>query len=140
MFAESRWQRLYKEAKTCSHLNDNKCFVSFIGIYSTQDHPFALVFEFMDRLSLRGYLRDNQDIGRLELVRSIVTSIAFYLLTVSTPAIGNSSWSGVYAQRWYRPWKSQDCAHPCMATLITGSQPSRQMSLWAAMGVSVSQV
>lgn len=54
----------------CSRLNDNdKNFVSFIGVYSTQDHPFGLIFKFMDQLNLRGYLRKTQDIARLELVR-----------------------------------------------------------------------
>lgn len=56
---------------TCSRLNDGgKSFVPFIGIYSTRDHPFALVFKFMDHLNLRGYLGDNKNVGRLELVRS----------------------------------------------------------------------
>jgi len=54
----------------CSRLNDNdESFVSLIGVYSTREHPFALVFRFMDRLNLRGCLRKHQDIGRLELVR-----------------------------------------------------------------------
>ena len=53
-----------------SRLNGNdKSFVSFIAIYSTREHPFGLVFKFMDQLNLRGYLRKNQDIARLELVR-----------------------------------------------------------------------
>jgi len=53
-----------------SRLSGNdKSFVSFIAIYSTQEHPFGLVFKFMDQLNLRGYLRKNQDIARLELVR-----------------------------------------------------------------------
>ena len=54
----------------CNRLNDNdKSFISFIAIYSTREHPFGLVFKFMDQLNLRGYLRKNQDIARLELVR-----------------------------------------------------------------------
>jgi len=52
----------------CSHLNDNEGFVSFIGVYSTREHPFALVFKFMDNQNLRWYLRNNQDIVRMELV------------------------------------------------------------------------
>jgi hypothetical protein len=54
----------------CNRLNDNdKSFASLIAIYSTREHPFGLVFKFMDQLNLRGYLRKNQDIFRLELVR-----------------------------------------------------------------------
>ena len=57
------------EALTYSLLNDNdKIFVPFIGVYSTREHPFALVFKFMDRQNLREYLGDNQDIERLGLV------------------------------------------------------------------------
>ena len=41
----------------------------FIGVYSTLEYPMALVFEFMDRLNLREYLRNNKDVGRRELVR-----------------------------------------------------------------------
>jgi len=54
----------------CSRLNDSdKSFVTLIGVYSTREHPFALVFEFVDRLNLRRHLGNNQNIGRLELVR-----------------------------------------------------------------------
>lgn len=53
-----------------SRLNDNdKNFVPFIAIYSTREHPFGLVFKFMDNSNLRSYLRNNQDTARLELVR-----------------------------------------------------------------------
>ena len=40
----------------------------FIGIYSTPEYPLALVFEFMGHMNLREYLRDKNDISRLELV------------------------------------------------------------------------
>lgn len=43
--------------------------VPFIGVYSTPDHPLALVFEFMDNLNLGEYLRNNHDIGKVDLVR-----------------------------------------------------------------------
>jgi hypothetical protein len=50
--------------------DDDKSFVSFIGIYSTPEHPFGLVFRFMDQLNLGGYLRKNRDTGvGLELVK-----------------------------------------------------------------------
>ena len=42
--------------------------VPFIEIYSTLEHPSALVFDFIDRMNLRGHLRNNKDVGRLELV------------------------------------------------------------------------
>jgi len=44
--------------------------VPFLGVYSTPEHPLALVFEFMDHANLREYLRNNRNVGRLELVGS----------------------------------------------------------------------
>ena len=43
--------------------------VPFIGVYSAREHPFALVFWFMEHLNLRDYLKNHRDIGKLELVR-----------------------------------------------------------------------
>ena len=57
----------------CTRLSD-KYIVPFIGIYSTLEHPFALVFEFMEHRNLREYLRNNRDAGRVELVRSSLPS------------------------------------------------------------------
>ena len=60
---------MHKEASTCSYLNDNgKSFVPFIGVYSTKEHPFALVFELMEHLNLSVYLRNNREVGRVDLV------------------------------------------------------------------------
>lgn len=54
----------------CSHLSSTgRPFVPFIAVYSTPEHPFGLVFEFMEHLDLGNYLRDNPDIPRLGLVR-----------------------------------------------------------------------
>ena len=63
-------------------LLSNKHLVPFIGVYSTPEHPFALVFEFMEHLNLREYLRNNRDVGKLELVRF---HPRFFLLPVSVP-------------------------------------------------------
>ena len=63
-------QRFYKEALACSRLKDRN-IVPFIGAYSAPKYPLALVFKFMDNLNLREYLRDNEDAGRRELVRSL---------------------------------------------------------------------
>ena len=62
------WQRFYKEALTCSRLKGQST-VPFIGVYTTPKRPLTLVFEFMDHLNLREYLRKNDDAGRSELVR-----------------------------------------------------------------------
>lgn len=60
-------QRFHHEAFACARLSDLRV-VPFIGVFSTREHPYALVFELMDHLNLRGYLKRNQDVGRLELV------------------------------------------------------------------------
>ena len=52
----------------CTRLS-NKHVVPFIGVYSTPEHPLALVFEFMEHLNLGEYLRNNRDAGKLGLVR-----------------------------------------------------------------------
>ena len=61
-------QRFHNEVLACSRLNEEDV-VPFIGLYSTLKHPLALVFEFMDHLNLREYLRSDLDAGRRELVR-----------------------------------------------------------------------
>ena len=54
----------------CSRLSGtDKHFVPFIAVYSTPEHPFGLVFGFMEHLNLRDYLRNNPDTPRLKLVR-----------------------------------------------------------------------
>ena len=83
-------QRMYKEALMYSHLNGTgRSFVPFIAVYSTPEHPFGLVFEFMEHLNLGDYLRNNPDIPRLELVRPcrqiccIVSSSRHQLLEIA---------------------------------------------------------
>jgi len=70
LLAEGYPQRLFKKALTYSRFTDSdNIFLSFAGVYSTHEHPFALVFELMDQLNLKTYLKNNQDIRRLKLVR-----------------------------------------------------------------------
>jgi serine/threonine protein kinase len=42
--------------------------VPFVGVYSTEAHPFGLVYEYMDGLDLKQYLRSRPDVGKLKLV------------------------------------------------------------------------
>ncbi|KAF9646932.1 kinase-like protein [Thelephora ganbajun] len=70
--------RLCKEASTCGRLNNsNNNLVSFIGVYSTCEHPFALVFEFMDHLNLGEYLRNNREIWRMKLLLEIARGLSY---------------------------------------------------------------
>ena len=42
--------------------------VPLVGVYSTEAHPFGLVYEYMDGLDLRQYLRNEHGVDRLNLV------------------------------------------------------------------------
>lgn len=39
-----------------------------VGVYSTEGHPFGLVYEYMDGLDLRQHLRNEPNARRLKLV------------------------------------------------------------------------
>jgi len=51
----------------CSRLS-HRNIVSFIGIYSTTEHPFSLVFSFEESLDLGQYLWTHPTARRLDLV------------------------------------------------------------------------
>ena len=61
-------QRFYHEVFACTRLSDQNV-VPFVGVYSTWEHTFAPVFGFMEHLNLGECLRNNQTVGKLELVR-----------------------------------------------------------------------
>ena len=42
--------------------------VPLVGVYSTDAHPFGLVYEYMDGLDLRQYLKNEHDVDKLKLV------------------------------------------------------------------------
>jgi len=43
--------------------------VSLVGVYSTEAHPFGLVYEYMDGLDLKQYMKNEPNLRRLKLVR-----------------------------------------------------------------------
>ena len=102
-------QRLYKEALVSSYLNDidGDNFVPLLGIYSTPQHPFSIVFKSMDHGNLRDYLASNQDAPKVELVCSRVRMSAFRHPDVSKPALAGGSRPEDHAQPWHHPWKYQ---------------------------------
>ena len=60
-------QRLHNEVHVWTFLhNRGMDVVPFVGVYSTEAHPFGLVYEYMD--SLGQYLMDGPNVGRLKLV------------------------------------------------------------------------
>lgn len=61
-------QRFCNEAHVFNLLRDADV-VPLVGVYSTDTHPFGLVYEYMDGLDVRQYLRNKPHVGRLELVR-----------------------------------------------------------------------
>ena len=73
--AYSKWynadasQRFHNEVRVRSLLHHrNVNVVPFLGVYSTETHPFALVYEHMDGLDLKQYLRNEPNAGKLKLV------------------------------------------------------------------------
>ena len=76
--------------------------VPFIGIYSSPEHPSALIFEFMEQLNLREYLRNNRGVRRLELVGSNCIFPTHHL-NVSWSAVGDSTRCGTNPQAEHRP-------------------------------------
>lgn len=42
--------------------------VPLVGVYSTETHPFGLIYEYMDGLDLKQHLRNQPNVGTLELV------------------------------------------------------------------------
>ena len=107
-------QRLYREALLCGHLNgaNDVNFVPFLGIYSSRDHPFALVFKFMSYGSLNEYSRNNQEIGRVKLVRSHPMPPILHHLNVLMSAVANCQRTRGHAPPGYHPRKHQDCTSP----------------------------
>jgi len=42
--------------------------VPLVGVYSTESHPFGLIYEYMEGLDLKQHLRNQPNVGKLELV------------------------------------------------------------------------
>ena len=96
-------QRFSNEVRVCSilHRRDVNA-VPFVGVYSTETHPFALVYEYMDGLDLEQYLRSESNAKRLELV--LVPLYIRSTLGISTliMATGDRYWSKLAPHA--RPW------------------------------------
>ena len=61
-------QRFHNELRVLGLLRKDISAVPFIGVYSTEIHPFGLVYEYMDGFDLRQQLRNKPDVGRMSLV------------------------------------------------------------------------
>ncbi|KAF9778003.1 kinase-like domain-containing protein [Thelephora terrestris] len=69
--------RFYQEALVCSYFNsiDDRSFAPFFGIYSSEEHPFALVFEIMEHRNLGEYLRNNKDVRRIDSLLQVARGL-----------------------------------------------------------------
>ena len=62
-------QRFCNEVHVCDLLHHSDVgAVPFVGVYSTKEHPFGLVYEHMENLDLGQYLKNEPDVDRLKLV------------------------------------------------------------------------
>lgn len=62
-------QRFHNEVHVWTLLHQQDVgVIPLVGVYSTEDHPFCLVYEYVDGLDLRQYLRDKPNAGRMKLV------------------------------------------------------------------------
>ena len=63
-------QRYCNEVRVCSLLCNRDVGVAmFVGAYSTEAHPFGLIYEYMDGLDLKQYLTNEPYVGKLKLVQ-----------------------------------------------------------------------
>ena len=64
-------QRYHNEIRACSLLHlKGAGVVPFVGTYSTEEHPFGLIYEYMDGLDLNQCLRSQSHVCRLKLVHA----------------------------------------------------------------------
>ena len=84
-------QRFYNEAQVCALLRRRDVeTVPLVGVYSTEIHPFGLVYEYMDGLDLRQYLRNKPNAERLKLVPIPMHPVP--LLPANPLMLLNNSW------------------------------------------------
>ena len=86
-------QRFYNEVRMCSLLHHGDVeVVSLVGVYSTEAHPLGLVYEYMDGLDLRQYLRNKPNAARLKLV--LIPISTSRMLSTNHPTFFVNSWWG----------------------------------------------
>ena len=101
-------QRFHNEIRICGLLHhEDVDVVPFVGVFSTEAHPFCLVYERMS-LDLRQHLGNEQNVGGLKLVPIPLYALGVSLLTFLTTAEGYCSKFEVLAQSRYYPRRFQD--------------------------------
>ena len=62
-------QRYYNEIRVCNLLHRRDIgAVAFVAAYSTESHPFGIIYEYMDGLDLQQFSKHEPYAGRLKLV------------------------------------------------------------------------
>ena len=76
-------QRYYNEVHVCNLLRHRGVgVVAFVGAYNTEAHPFGLIYEYMDGLDLKQYIRDKPYVKRLKLVQVPLPAFSVTYLTL----------------------------------------------------------
>ena len=61
-------QRFHNEIRVHSLLHGDVDVVPLVGVYSTEAHPFGLIYEYMDGLDLKQHLRNQPNVRRVKVV------------------------------------------------------------------------
>ena len=61
-------QRFRNEVHAHALLHKDVDVVPFVGVYSTEAHPFGLIYEYMDGLDLKQYLTNQPNVERVKVV------------------------------------------------------------------------
>ena len=90
-------KRFHKELYISNHIS-HRNVVSLIGVWSTEAHPFCLVYEYMANFDLGQYLRGEPGVGRLMLVLTPMLLRSVNRLTILATAGRSSPWLGLLTQ------------------------------------------
>ena len=83
-------QRFLNEVHVYNLLRDGDIRLPLlVGVYSTETHPFGLVYEYVDGLDVKQYLRNEPNVRRLKLV---LPTLARPLLDVDPLIPLDNSW------------------------------------------------
>ena len=108
-------QRFHNETHTHGLLHHGDVEVApLVGVYSTEAHPFGLVYEYMSNLDLTQYLRNGSNVEKLKLVLISIPFICYRSDPLSFPlhflptVDGSSSGLEAHARPGRRPRKPPD--------------------------------
>ena len=81
-------QRFHNEVHVWALLHQQDInVVPLVGVYSTDDHPFGLVYEYMDGLDLKQHLRNEPNMGRRLKLVPVPTSARLLLPIEQLPSL-----------------------------------------------------